>query len=163
MELRLSSRSASPAWPTVPVSAIPPITQIQCGRIGIIEAHKIDMTSLRTEKILSQDPGNSFARYGIAMELAGRGETEAALAEFATLLANDPDYTAGYFMAAQTLANEARIPEAIGQLNSGIASAKRTGKTMLSVRCRQCSMSWIASAVCRSGRPEVGKRTMACG
>ena len=39
------------------------------------------------------------------MELAGRGETAAALAEFDTLLANDPDYTAGYFMAAQTLAN----------------------------------------------------------
>jgi predicted Zn-dependent protease len=60
------------------------------------------------------------------MELAGRGETEAALEEFSTLVANDPDYTAGYFMAAQTLANEARIPEAIEQLNSGIASAKRT-------------------------------------
>ena len=79
------------------------------------------------KEILSLDPGNSFARYGIAMELAGRGETEAALAEFATLLANDPDYTAGYFMAAQTLANEARIPEAIEKLNSGIASAKRAG------------------------------------
>ena len=56
------------------------------------------------KEILALDPKNSFARYGIAMELAGRGETEAALAEFSTLLANDPDYTAGYFMAAQTLA-----------------------------------------------------------
>jgi len=92
------------------------------------EAHQIDMDKLEgLKEILSLDPGNSFARYGIAMELAGRGETEAALAEFATLLANDPDYTAGYFMAAQTLANEARIPEAIEQLNSGIVSAKRTG------------------------------------
>ena len=68
------------------------------------------------KEILELDPKNSFARYGLAMELAGRGETEAALAEFSTLLANDPDYTAGYFMAAQTLANEARIPEAIDQL-----------------------------------------------
>ena len=30
-------------------------------------------------------------------------------------------------MAAQTLANEARIPEAIEQLKAGIASGKRTG------------------------------------
>jgi predicted Zn-dependent protease len=89
--------------------------------------HQSDMDKLEgLKEILSQDPGNSFARYGIAMELAGRGETEAALEEFSTLVANDPDYTAGYFMAAQTLANEARIPEAIEQLNSGIASAKRT-------------------------------------
>ena len=60
------------------------------------------------KEILALDPKNSFARYGLAMELAGRGETDAALAEFDTLLANDPDYTAGYFMAAQTLATAGR-------------------------------------------------------
>ena len=79
------------------------------------------------KEILALDPKNSFARYGMAMELAGRGETDAALAEFSTLLANDPDYTAAYFMAAQALANETRIPEAIDQLKAGIASGKRTG------------------------------------
>ena len=79
------------------------------------------------KEILALDPNNSFARYGMAMELAGRGETESALDEFSTLLANDPDYTAAYFMAAQTVANEARVPEAIEQLKDGIASAKRTG------------------------------------
>ena len=68
------------------------------------------------KEILALDPKNSFARYGVAMELAGRGETEAALAEFDTLLANDPDYTAGYFMAAQTLANAGRTAEAIERL-----------------------------------------------
>jgi predicted Zn-dependent protease len=60
------------------------------------------------KEILALDPKNSFARYGLAMELAKRGETAAALAEFDTLLANDPDYTAGYFMAAQTLAAAGR-------------------------------------------------------
>ncbi len=78
-------------------------------------------------EILELDPKNSFARYGLAMELAGRGETAEALAEFQTLLANDPDYTAGYFMAAQTLASAARTAEAIEQLKAGIASAMRTG------------------------------------
>lgn len=79
------------------------------------------------KEILSLDPNNSFARYGLAMELAGSGEIEPALNEFRTLVANDPEYTAGYFMAAQTLANAGRRIEAIDQLKGGIASARRSG------------------------------------
>ena len=79
------------------------------------------------KEILALDPRNSFARYGIAMELAGRGETAAALAEFDTLLANDPDYTAGYFMAAQTLTSAGRPAEAIERLKAGIGCAARSG------------------------------------
>jgi predicted Zn-dependent protease len=76
-------------------------------------------------EILALDAKNSFARYGIAMELAGRGETDEALKEFDTLLTDDPDYTAGYFMAAQTLANAGRKSEAIERLKSGISCAAR--------------------------------------
>ena len=79
------------------------------------------------KEILALDPKNSFARYGLAMELANRGETDAALAEFDTLLANDPDYTAGYFMAAQTLATTGRTAEAIERLKAGIGCAARSG------------------------------------
>jgi predicted Zn-dependent protease len=78
------------------------------------------------KEILALDPKNSFARYGIAVELASRGETEAAVAQFDQLLLTDPDYTAGYFMAAQTLAKAERIPEAIARLKSGINCAART-------------------------------------
>ena len=78
-------------------------------------------------EILALDPKNSLARFGMAMELAGRGDTEEALKEFALLLANDPDYTAGYFMSAQTLANAERNSEAVERLKAGIASATRTG------------------------------------
>ena len=77
--------------------------------------------------ILALDPNNSFARYGVAMALAGSGETDEALKEFDTLLANDPGYTAGYFMAAQTLAAAGRRPQAIERLKAGIACASRTG------------------------------------
>ena len=79
------------------------------------------------KEILALDPKNSFARYGVAMELAGSGQVEEALAEFDTLLTNDPDYTAGYFMAAQTLAKAQRVPEAIARLRDGISCAARTG------------------------------------
>jgi Tfp pilus assembly protein PilF len=80
-------------------------------------------------EILAMDAKNSFARYGIAMELAGRGDTAAALEEFDTLLKYDPDYTAGYFMAAQTLVKAGRNPEAADRLRSGISCAARSGNS----------------------------------
>lgn len=81
------------------------------------------------KEILALDPKNSFVRYGVAMELAGRGEIAAALQEFDTLLTNDPDYTAGYFMAAQTLAGAGRKAEAIARLKDGIGCAARSGNS----------------------------------
>jgi predicted Zn-dependent protease len=81
------------------------------------------------KEILALDPKNSFARYGIAMELSARGETAAALSEFDALLANDPDYTAGYFMGAQTLASVGRPREAVERLRAGIACAARAGNS----------------------------------
>lgn len=79
------------------------------------------------KEILTMDPNNAFARYGLAMEYVNQGEIAAGLAEFDTLLAAHPDYTAGYFMAAQTLAKQERVAEAIAKLKDGIASARRTG------------------------------------
>ncbi len=81
----------------------------------------------RLKEIVALDPKNSFARYGIAMEWVSRGDIAAALSEFETLLANNPDYTPGYFMAAQTLAGAGRKPEAIEKLKAGIACAARDG------------------------------------
>jgi predicted Zn-dependent protease len=78
-------------------------------------------------EILALDAKNSFARYGIAMELAGHGDTDEALREFDALLANDPDYTAAYFMSAQTLANAGRTREAVERLKGGVSCAARTG------------------------------------
>jgi len=78
-------------------------------------------------EILALDPTNSFARYGLAMELAGKGLTTAAMDEFDTLLANDPDYTPAYFMAAQTLVGMGKKEDAIARLQGGIQSAQRSG------------------------------------
>jgi predicted Zn-dependent protease len=86
----------------------------------------MDRVALLTE-VLAQNPGDAFARYGLAMEYSKTGEVERALEEFGKLLANHPDYTAGYFMAAQTLAKAGRIDEARNMLTDGITSAKRTG------------------------------------
>jgi predicted Zn-dependent protease len=78
-------------------------------------------------EILTQNPNDAFARYGLAMEYSNRGEVDPAMAEFGRLLTTHPDYTAGYFMAAQTLAKASRVDEAKKMLADGIASAQRTG------------------------------------
>ncbi len=86
----------------------------------------MDRIALLNE-VLSQNPADAFARYGLAMEYSNSGEVERALEEFGKLLATHPDYTAGYFMAAQTLAKAERTEEARKMLADGIASAKKTG------------------------------------
>jgi len=77
-------------------------------------------------QIVAQNPDDAFARYGLAMELANRGELERALEEFKQLLERHPDYSAGYFMAAQQLAKAGRNDEATEHLTRGIAAAERT-------------------------------------
>ena len=77
--------------------------------------------------ILAQNPNDAFARYGLALENSNQGNIENALSEFGKLLSSNPDYTPGYFMAAQTLAKADRNDEARKMLTDGIASAKRTG------------------------------------
>jgi predicted Zn-dependent protease len=78
-------------------------------------------------EILTENPKDAFARYGLAMEYSKQGDFDRALAEFSILLEKNPDYTAGYFMAAQTLTRADRAPDAKKMLQDGIAAARRTG------------------------------------
>ncbi len=80
-------------------------------------------------EILSQNPDDAFARYGLAMEYSKSGDIAQSMEEFSKLLASHPEYTAGYFMAAQTLARAERIDDAKKMLTDGIASARRTGNS----------------------------------
>jgi len=86
----------------------------------------MDKIAALTE-ILAQNPSDAFARYGLAMAYASDGDFAAGLAEFDRLLREHPDYTAGYFMAAQTLVKAARPEEARNRLRDGIACAERVG------------------------------------
>jgi tetratricopeptide (TPR) repeat protein len=78
------------------------------------------------DEILAQNPNDAFARYGLALEYSNQGDIEHAMEHFGKLLAVHPDYTAGYFMAAQALAKADRSTEAKTMLADGISSAKRT-------------------------------------
>ena len=77
--------------------------------------------------ILAQHPGDAFARYGLAMERLGSGNTDAALDEFATTIQHNPDYVPAYQMSAQTLVKLHRSQEAVDRLHGGLLAAQRTG------------------------------------
>jgi predicted Zn-dependent protease len=86
----------------------------------------MDRIAMLTE-ILAADPADVLARYGLAMEYSNTGKIDEALREFKTLLDKNPDYSPGYFMAAQALEKAGRMDEAKRMLVDGISAARRTG------------------------------------
>lgn len=86
----------------------------------------MDKIAALTE-ILTMDPSNAFARYGLALEYVNKGDTETALREFQTLREHQPDYVPGHQMAAQTLIKLGRYAEARKRIEAGIAAAEKTG------------------------------------
>lgn len=79
------------------------------------------------KQFLAENPADSFARYGLALEYSKSGDTEAALAEFKNIVAQNPEYVPAYQMAAQTLNDAGRNDEAKKWATDGIAVARRTG------------------------------------
>jgi tetratricopeptide (TPR) repeat protein len=77
--------------------------------------------------LLQQNPRDSFLRYGLAMEHKNLGDLEAAVAEFRTLIADNPDYVAAYFHGGQTLERLSRTEEARELYQNGIEASRRTG------------------------------------
>jgi tetratricopeptide (TPR) repeat protein len=78
-------------------------------------------------QMLQQDPTNTFARYGLAMEYSNSGDLAKAVEEFETLLRQDENYAAAYFHGGQTLEKLGRIAEARDMYEKGIEAATRKG------------------------------------
>ena len=77
--------------------------------------------------MLDQDPTNTFARYGLAMEFANQGDFAGAVTEFEALIASKPDYCAAYFHGGQTLEKLGQPDEAGGMYRRGIEAATKAG------------------------------------
>jgi len=89
-----------------------------------------DMPSGRLEalqEILKNNPSDSLARYGLAMELIKAGRFEEAVAEFQALIAVQPDHAYAYFHAGQTLEKLGRPGEARRMYQNGADAAARKG------------------------------------
>jgi predicted Zn-dependent protease len=79
------------------------------------------------EGFVAANPGDAFARYGLAMECAKLGEDEAAGEHFRALLAAHPGYLYGYFHYGQLLLKLGRAGEAKQILQAGVAAAQQKG------------------------------------
>jgi predicted Zn-dependent protease len=79
------------------------------------------------EAMLRDEPNDPFLRYALAMEYASEGADAEAERQFQQLLADAPDYVAGYFQYGQLLARAGRVAEARHVLERGIAAARQTG------------------------------------
>ncbi len=86
----------------------------------------MDKLALLTE-ILTHNPNDAFARYGLAMEYVSQKRIPEGLAEFDRLIQLNPDYVPAYQMSAQTLAANGNPELAIARLHHGIQAAMRTG------------------------------------
>src|SRR5690242_1247206 len=78
------------------------------------------------EAMVRLQPGDTFARYGLAMELANT-EPEAAWTHFTFLLENHPDYAANYYQAGGFLSRQGRLEEARKVLSTGLEVTARQG------------------------------------
>jgi tetratricopeptide (TPR) repeat protein len=88
------------------------------------------MASNRLELLkgmVAQNPTDTFARYGLAMELRNSGDLEASITEFRALMANNPDYSPAYFHGGQTLERVGKLDEAREVYVLGVEAATRTG------------------------------------
>jgi tetratricopeptide (TPR) repeat protein len=79
------------------------------------------------QQMVAQDPNNSFARYGLAMEYANAGLREQAVEEFRNLLQQNADYAAAYYHAGQALEQLGRLDEARSMYEKGVEVTTRKG------------------------------------
>lgn len=77
--------------------------------------------------MVSQDPKNAFARYGLAMEYAKIGQLEEAVTEFRSVLERDETYSAAYYHGGQALEKLGQIEEARAVYQKGIEATTRNG------------------------------------
>lgn len=79
------------------------------------------------KNMLAQDPGNVFARYGLAQAYAGTGRLEEAVAAYRELIAADPLYVAAYYHGGQALEKLGRILDAKAVYEAGLDACTRKG------------------------------------
>ena len=101
----------------------------------------MDKIRMLTE-ILSQNPADAFARYGLAMAYASENRQPEALAEFDRIVANTPDYVPAYQMSARSSSKQVgrTKPEPVCRPVCWPLPAPTT--PMPPAKCRLCSTNW---------------------
>jgi predicted Zn-dependent protease len=79
--------------------------------------------------LVAQGKADSFAHYGLAMELRTSGQLQEAWDIFQLLLKTQPDYIPAYSPAADTLLGLGRTEEARNLCRQGIDACERKGQS----------------------------------
>ncbi len=74
--------------------------------------------------MLADDPGDTFLRYSLAMELRSEGSHDESLSLLNALMNDTPPCVPAFFMAAQQLVDLDRVEEARTHLRDGIDQAR---------------------------------------
>jgi tetratricopeptide (TPR) repeat protein len=90
------------------------------GILTLLEPTRIEIL----EQLVSQNPSNAFARYGLAMECVKSGDLPRAVKEFESVLFADPTYGAAYFHGGQTLEKLDLLDDAREYYRRGIAISR---------------------------------------
>lgn len=78
----------------------------------------------RIEAMLASEPGDTFLRYSLAMELQKEERNDESLQLLNELAKGDPPYVPAFFMAGQQLTRLQRVDEAREILRVGIEEAR---------------------------------------
>jgi len=79
------------------------------------------------KNLVAQNPGDSFARYGLAMALAAAGDYTQAVEEYRKLLEINPKYVAAYYHRGQALEKLGKRDEAREIYRRGIEVSTQAG------------------------------------
>jgi len=79
------------------------------------------------EEFVAADPGDSFSRYALALELEKERRDEEAILCLREVMARDADYVAAYYHLGRILARLGRETDAIPVYRSGLDVAGRIG------------------------------------
>ena len=89
--------------------------------------NRLDQTNSRLDalrQMLADNPANTFARYGLAMEHFRSGDLDGAVREFEAVLTTDPKYSAAYYHGGQALEKLGKLDEARDFYRRGIAATR---------------------------------------
>lgn len=81
----------------------------------------------KLQEFLAKDPNDSFTRYALALEHAGRGETELAVSMLQDLIRIDPTYVPAYQQLGYAFQKLDRRDDARAILERGIRAATEQG------------------------------------
>ena len=75
-------------------------------------------------QLLADNPANTFARYGLAMEHVRSGDLDGAVQEFEAVLTTDAKYSAAYYHGGQALEKLGKLDQARDLYRRGIAATR---------------------------------------